>query len=275
MILKYNFSINLDMNFEEYLFSIGVSPHQNIIVHSSFSKIKSAFPFIQPDTIIDVLKIIITNTGSIIFPTFTYCFKKTSGNYEVFDRSESKSKVGLMSETFRLSDGVIRTSSPTHSFGLWGEVTNYIDENNSPESPLGEGSVVDWLTHQQNSFVLMLGTDFSSLTYGHYLETVAKVPWYDYSPWDYMNVLPIGVSTNGEQKLKEIPGCAKSFVNFEKYLLNRNIIKKHIYNELQTYLISIKLLYEEGLVYFSNNYENHLCRKNTCKACDSRREIFL
>ena len=67
----------------------------------------------------------------------------------------------------------------------------------------------------QIHYVLMLGTDFSSLTYGHYIEIQAKVPWFDFSPWDYLNVLPIGVSIKGEQKLKEIPGCAKSFVTLK------------------------------------------------------------
>ncbi len=193
----------------------------------------------------------------------------------MFDRLNSKSKVGLLSETFRLSEGVIRTSSPTHSFALWGNVTNYIDENNSPESPLGKGSVLDWLTHQPDSFVLMLGTDFSSLTYGHYLEVAAKVPWYDYSPWDYMNVLSIGVSVSGEQRLKEIPGCAKGFIKFEEHLLEKNLIKKFGFNGLSSYLISIKLLYDEGIKYFSENYRKLLCPAGTCPACDSRRKKFL
>ena len=194
------------LNIEEYLKYIGLKPSQNIIVHSSFSKINSAFPYLKPEEAIKRLKEIITSSGSIIFLTFTYCFKKSLGEYEIFDRMNSKSKVGLLSETFRLSDSVVRTSSPTHSFGLWGKILNYIDEDNSPESPLGKVSVMQWFSDQSNSFVLLLGTDFSTLTYVHYLEIEAKVPWYDFSPWDFMNVLPIGVSIRGEQKLKEIPG---------------------------------------------------------------------
>lgn len=263
------------MKFKDCLTSLNLSSRQNIIVHSSFSKIKNAFPDITPEESISALKDIVTEVGSIIFPAFTYCFKKSSGEYDIFDSLNSKSKVGLLSERFRMSDGVIRTSSPTHSFALWGKIKNEIDETNSPESPLGKESVMDWLNTHANSYVLMLGTDFSSLTLGHYLEFVTKVPWYNYSPWDYMNVLPIGVSTNGEQKLKEIPGCAKGFLNFEKYLLDKNKIQKHIYRDLTTYFISIKLLYDEGLVYFSNYYEDLLCRRNTCPACDSRRKKFL
>jgi aminoglycoside 3-N-acetyltransferase len=263
------------MNFNDYLNIIGLKMDFNIIVHSSFRKIKNAFPDLTPEDSIYALKKLITKNGSIIFPSFTYCFKKTSGDFEVFDNATSKSKVGLLSERFRMSNEVIRTTSATHSFALWGKIKDDIDETNSPDSTLGKESVLDWLNNRSPSYVLMLGTDFSSLTYGHYLEIEAKVPWFDYSPWDYMNVLPIGVSIDGEQKLKEIPGCAKGFVNFEKYLLDKNIIQKHVYRDLSAYFISIKLLYDEGLVYFSNYYENLLCRKNTCPACDSRREKFL
>lgn len=266
---------NKKLNFEKYLNYIGLHPSANIIVHSGFNRIQSVFPEITPNKVIDIIKKIITPSGSIVYPAFTYCFKKSFGGYEKFDREDSKSKVGLLSETFRLSKGGIRTSSPTHSFVLWGKITIDIDEYNSPESSLGKGSVLEWLTNHSNSFVLILGTDFSSLTYGHYLEIAAKVPWFDFSPWDYMNVLPIGVSIAREQKLKEIPGCAKSFINFEKYLTENKIIDKLIYKSLESYLIPIELLYKEGTKYFKNNYETLLCPKGTCPACDSRRTRFL
>lgn len=266
---------NKKLNFEKYLNNIGLHPSTNIIVHPGFNRIHSVFLKITPNKVIDVIKEIITPSGSIIFPTFTYCFKKSSGDYEIFDRAKSKSKVGLLSETFRLSNDVIRTSSPTHSFGLCGRIKNNIYETNSPESPLGKGSVMEWLTHNSDSYVLMLGTDFSSLTYGHYLEIAAKVPWFDFSPWDYMNVLPIGVSIAREQKLKEIPGCAKSFTNFEKYLLEKKLINNYEYEGLSSYFISIKLLYDEGIKFFSNHYDRLLCPGNICPACDSRRKKFL
>lgn len=254
---------------------LGISKGIKIVVHSSLKKINSAFPHIKPIQLINYLKEIVTTSGSIIFPTFTYCFKKSSDDYEIFDRAKSKSKVGLLSEIFRLSDDVIRTSSPTHSFALWGRITNDIDETNSPESPLGKESVMEWLTHNPDSYVFMLGTDFSAFTYGHYLEIEAKIPWYDFSPWDYMNVLPVGVSINGEQKLKEIPGCAKSFVNFEKYLLEKKLIKKYEYEGLSSYFISIKLLYDEGIKFFLKQFDKLLCPVNTCPACDERRRKFL
>lgn len=175
-----------------------------------------------------------------------------------------------MSEAFRLSKDVIRTSSPTHSFAIWGKIKLFIDSNNSPASPLGEGSVLDWLAKINNSFVLMLGTDFSSLSFCHYLEIVYKVPWYDYSPWDYLNILNVGVSIDSEQELKEIPGCSRSFTSFEKNLIQKGKLKPFIYKSLSSYLIPIELLINEGKYFFENKYLNLLCSEGSCYSCDSR-----
>lgn len=265
----------VNSEFRSFLIKLGLNESSHIIVHSSFNRINSVFPEIKPNEVINILQERITSSGSIIFPTFTYCFQRSTGDYEMFDRTNSKSKVGLLSETFRLSKDVIRTSSPTHSFALWGEVTKEIDVHNSPQSPLGNGSILEWLTNKSNSYVLMFGTDFSSLTYGHYLEIKAKVPWFNFSPWDYMNVLPIGVYIEGEQILKEVPGCAKSFVNFESYLLDKKLINKYVYEGLSAYFISIKLLFDEGMRFFCEHFEKLLCVKDTCPACDSRRRKFL
>ena len=259
---------------ESFLRNIGLASSQHVILHSSFKKIKEAFPEIEIADFISILKTIITKEGSIIIPAFTYCFKKSEGETEIFEREISKSKVGAVSEVFRKDPETVRTSSPTHSFSLWGKVKEEISFANSPKSPLGKNSVLDWLAAVKNSYVLMLGTDFNSFTFGHFLEVKAKVPWYNYSPWDYLNVLPAGISTNGEQELIELPGCSKSFVNFENYLISNNLISKHEYDGLNSYFISIELLLEKGIPYFRNHYKNLLCKEGTCRACDSRRTKF-
>ncbi len=252
--------------------SFGLEKGQHIIVHSSFRNIKQAFPETRIETMIEALKETITENGSLIMPAFTYCYKKSKGDYQIFDRKNSKSRVGAVSEVFRNSENVIRTSSPTHSFSLWGKAARRIDKNKSPSSPLGKNSVLDWLTNQDNSFVLLLGVDFTALSYGHYLEEVAEVPWADISPWDYMNVEKIGVSKNGKQKLKNIPGCSKSFKNFENYLLEKGITVPFNYKNLTGYFISIQKLYNSGLKFFRKSTQELLCPRGTCQACDTRRK---
>lgn len=264
-----------NMNFAQMLDNIGLSRYHNILLHCGYKAIRNSFPGSNASTVISNLKNVIDpRDGSIIMPAFTYCFKKADGSHEVFDRKNSKSKVGYISEEFRKSRDVIRTSSPTHSFSLWGKVTKDITPGNNPESPLGAGSIMEWLSKTKNSYMLMLGTDFTAFTMGHYLEIIANVPWYDYSPWEYMGVKKIGVSNNGEIEFKEVPGCAKPFVEFENYLLENNFIMPFVYGNLRMLYISVETLLKYGKKYFSNSYKNLLCIKGNCKACDSRREKF-
>lgn len=259
------------MNLINFFKNIGIKQGNNVIVHGSFRKLKKQFPnLLMEDFFIDLMEHI-TKSGSIILPTFTYCYKRKDNNFERYDIKNSESKVGALSEFFRKLDSVVRTSSPTHSFALWGKIKKEIPSSNSPESPLGAGSVLEWLSNNDNSYVLLLGTDFTSLSFCHYLEIISQVPWADISPWDYLGVEPYGVSINNEQKLKELPGCSKPFINFQNYLLKKNLIKNLNNTTLETYYISIELLLEQGLYFFTNHLDELLCPEKTCQACDTRR----
>ena len=257
-----------------YFKSLGLRQRHHVLLHSSFRKIRSAFPGISIEALIKTIKEIITPNGSLIMPAFTYCFEKSTGDHEIFDQQNSPSKVGAVSEVFRNMPGVIRTASPTHSFSFWGEIKKAIDTTNSPESPLGEGSVLDWLAKKSSSCILLLGADFSAMSFGHYLEIKAPTPWADFSPWDYMHVKKVGVSKNGRQPLREVPGCAKAFVNFEQELVSRGLIQPISQAGLTSYYVSVELLLREGMPYFRNHPERLLCAFGSCPACDVRRDNF-
>lgn len=258
-----------------YLDDLGLESGMHVMMHAGFRAVKSVFHDAAIEDLLEALRNRLSGGGSLIMPAFTYCFKKTSGTYERFDRQRSPSKVGAVSEVFRQSAGIVRTASPTHSFSLWGAVQEEIGSDNAPESPLGEGSVLDWLTQKQGSYILMLGVGFRALSYAHYIEVMTPVPWADLSPWSFLNVEKTGVSTKGEQPLKEVPGCSKGFVTFETFLTAREIIKP-IYREyLRSYVIPVDLLYRQGISYFSTYPERLLCPPGTCKACDVRWHDYM
>lgn len=260
---------------DSFLKNIGIDRGQNIIVHASFRSILNAFPGINAAVFLSSIQNIIGSDGSLIIPAFTYCFQKTMIDNDRFNRENSASKVGFISEYFRGMPMVIRTSSPTHSFSLWGNVSRYIHFSNSPESPLGNDSALSWLTSQPNSYIFMIGCNFSSMSFLHHLEIIYDVPWKDFFPWTYMNVIPVGISISGEQKLKEVPGCSKSFVNFEKYLLENELIFQYKVNNTSCYYLSIKKLIKDAEYFFKTRFLNLLCEKGSCKACDSRRDFYI
>ncbi len=267
-------SRNLVAAYPDFFKTVELQKGQHVMLHSAFRQIRKAFPHTRIKDMLAALQAIITPAGSLIMPTFTYCFKKSQGYHDVYDPIQSPSKVGAVSEVFRKMPAVVRTASPTHSFALWGEICHHISSDNAPQSPLGKNSVLDWLTAQPNTFILLLGADFSSLSYLHYLEVKAPVPWHDYSPWDYMHVEKTGVSVHGEQKLKQIPGCARSFTHFEQYLIHQNLISKKTFRELTYYFIPVKLLYAAGIPYFRKYPHKLLCPGKSCPACQARRSAY-
>jgi aminoglycoside 3-N-acetyltransferase len=262
-------------NLSSFVRSLGLDEGQHVIVHVSFRRVRSTFPYLTIEELIGALQDTVTPLGSIIIPTFTYCFKRTDGTSTIFNRTETPSVVGGVSEVFRQMSGVVRTSSPTHSFGLWGKAANGISSDNNPTSPLGEGSVLDWLVRQPDSCVLMLGTNFSSLSLGHYIETKTPVPWANYSPWPNGDCANVGVSEAGETPLREVPRCSKQFVAFEEYLLARGLLHRQKAEALHAYCFPTRLLLSEGLRFFQEHARELLCPAGECELCDARREKFL
>ncbi len=262
-------------NVKAFLVESGISPGMHLMMHSSFRNIRQAFPGILIEQLIGVIMDILTSDGSLLMPVFTYCFKKSQGDYEIFDRKETPSKVGAVSEVFRKMPGVVRTAAPTHSFALWGAVTKELDETNAPASPLGKGSPAEWLARQDNSYILLLGTDFTALSFGHFLEIKAGLPWADYNPWGYMHVDKKGVSMKGEQELIEIPGCSKSFRNLQHYLDDNNYLDAFVRDGLICYLVSVQTLQNQGLAFYKQYPEQLLCKPETCPACDARWKFYI
>ncbi|MCI0493464.1 hypothetical protein L0Z72_00535, partial [candidate division KSB1 bacterium] len=78
----------------------------------------------------------------------------------------------------------------------------------------------------------------------------------------------------GRQPLREVPGCAKAFVNFEAELVSRGLIQPFRQTELTAYFFPVELILMEGLPYFLKHSERLLCPPGSCQACDAR-HLFI
>lgn len=260
------------MGLDDYLTNIGVKEKDVLILHSSYKKIRNVFKC-SIESIIDTLQKLITPHGSLIIPSFTYCLKKKGNTGEVFNRLNSSSKNGAVSEAFWKMENVIRTSSPTHSFALWGNITNYIDYSNNPSSPLGKGSVLEWMSNQNNSSVLLIGCDFSSVSFIHYLEEFYGLEYIEKFAWEYLQLEAIGVSADGEFNLMNVPGCSKSFINYENYLSSKKLIKRNTYKGIEAGYIPLQLLMKHFQNFIKEDSFGLLCNTDDCLCCKTRRMI--
>ncbi len=260
----------MESNVLRFLKESGIEPGFHVVLHGSFSRIRQATDCDSPELFLRILTQYLTTQGSLIIPSFTYTFKGNK-NGEVFNPDHSIPKTGVISEVFRKMDGVRRTYSPTHSFCIWGYFNQLIRHDISPESPLGWGSPLSYLLGNKDSHILMLGTDFSSLSFIHFLEVYFNLGYVNIFPWRHVGIEPVGVSVWGEQKLNEVPGCSKSFTNLELSLEDDGYYVSHDYNGMIYKLINVR-----GLLFFStsfmkDHYRSLLCIDQDCRACSYRR----
>ena len=156
------------------LVGLGVARGDAVLVHSSFD----AFEGFQgkPTDVLTELQQLVGRSGLLLMPTMT--FSGTAVDYAranpVVDLARVPSRMGLLTEMFRRSPGVVRSVHPTHPVAIWGDDANLVAKDHYlAVTPCGAGSPFDALRKRQGKIVL-LGTDIGVLTYYHLLEELLE-----------------------------------------------------------------------------------------------------
>ncbi|MFC2176574.1 AAC(3) family N-acetyltransferase, partial [Bacteroidota bacterium] len=108
----------------------GIQKGDALFIHSSLK----GLGYIENGaiTVIEALKQVVTEEGTLIFPTFTIkgsMYETLSDETLVFDPKSSASTVGYITNQFLKSGNVYRSLHPTHSVAAWGKHAEYITSN--------------------------------------------------------------------------------------------------------------------------------------------------
>src|SRR2546423_6651563 len=102
------------------LLGVGVVPGDVLMVHSAFDSFRGFQG--SPMDVIRTLQEVVGVEGALMMPTIP--FRGTAVEYAlgdpVFDVRQTISRMGLITELFRRSSGVVRSIHPTHSVAVWG-----------------------------------------------------------------------------------------------------------------------------------------------------------
>lgn len=114
--------------------SLGIKAGDNVIVHSSLSKI--GYVEGGSKTVIDALLEVIGEEGTLLFPTspantYQYYYMKSN---PVFDVLHSPSQMGAISEYFRKQEGVVRSFHPLEPVCAKGPLANYFTKDHFSQS---------------------------------------------------------------------------------------------------------------------------------------------
>ncbi|AJC85230.1 aminoglycoside N(3)-acetyltransferase [Campylobacter peloridis] len=208
--------------------------------------------------IIDCFFEVIGSEGTLIMPTFTYSFCDN----KVYDKLNSKTKIGVLNEFFRKLPGVKRTNDPLFSFAVKGAKEKlFLKETNSC---FGEDSVFDILT-QQNAKLVLFGGRHVDHSYIHYIEEYMKVSYRFYK-----NFSGLIIDENGNKTNKNIMYyCRHLDMNSEtsidsilKMLIQNNNIRSENFANAEISIIDTKRFFDSGTKILAKNEKALLKQEN-------------
>jgi len=156
----------------EQLSDVGVARDGILFVHSSLSSIGNIEGGVNG--FLDAL-CTVKAQGTLAMPAHSW--RAVNSGSRTFSVLDTPSCVGLTCETFRLLDGVKRSLHPTHSIAALGRDADWLSQGHEDAaSPCGDGTPYEKLV-EKSAQVLFVGTDLSSNTLFHTIETLAALPY--------------------------------------------------------------------------------------------------
>ncbi len=161
---------------------IGIKKDDSVLVHSSLSKI--GFVDGGAETVVNALFECVGENGTLLFPTFSASGRNKTylEQNPYFDRKNTPSQMGIITEYFRKLNDVFRSFHPTDSVCAKGRLAEYYTNSHFGQlTPYNEYSPFRKLC-LMNGKILMLGTTLNgACTNLHTLEDAVdfKFPVYD------------------------------------------------------------------------------------------------
>lgn len=148
---------------------LGITPGDVLMVHSAFDR----FLGFQggPVDVIRTLQEVVGPTGTLMMPTIP--FRGTAVEYALgnplFDVQRTVSRMGLLTEAFRRSPGVVRSIHPTHSVAVWGNRADVIVAGHErADTPCGRQTPYEKLLEYDGK-ILLAGVPENTMTFCYFM----------------------------------------------------------------------------------------------------------
>lgn len=244
----------------EDLTRIGIKKGAVLAVHigyKSIGRVKGG-----PQTVVDALMESVTETGTLLMPVFNSLTNGTT------DLRTAPSCVGIVTEFFRKTAGVIRSDNPTHSCAIWGKDARKIADTHLHTTQLGENTPFHEIAKRDGT-VLHMGCEFNSCSIVHVAEVLAKVPYltvgypgYE-SPIKYINPL-------GHEKVfnsDENPGDGSGFRVVQWEMDRRGLLNHGMIGEAKSFWAKGTQIIDLTLEMLKRDPAALLCHNSHCMVC--------
>jgi len=149
----------------------GIKPGDTLMVHSSWLAMNGFRG--KPADMVTALKQLVGPDGLLVMTSMPYhnmSSEQWLARGKPLDLKRSPSMMGMLSEVFRRSEGVLRSASPTHPLLAWGrDARTFIQGHELTEYAFGPASPFAKLLYQ-NAWLLCIDAPFSTITFTHFVE---------------------------------------------------------------------------------------------------------
>lgn len=251
--------------------AIGVREGDLLVVHSSFKSL--GLGGASPSDVIRTLIESIGREGTLMMPTFTYCY---SGIWSVkpFDPATTPSVfMGVLPETLRAYPGALRSTSPTYSVAAYGKHASALTENKENAGGLGPGSSFEDAC-RLGAKILLIGVGNNRNSMIHYAEYTSGLPICDIPYREFWGRTAL-VERDGEAvevPLKpDFPGCSANFGKADEFLVERNLLKHGSIGSTTGYLLDARKMVDAIAEQLRKQPDWLLCESISCEPCQIKR----
>jgi len=240
-----------------------------VIIHSSMKEIGRVQDGTK--TTVAAIKEVITPAGTVVMPALSS--PQPDGRFYM---AKTPSRVGLVTEVFRVSEGVKRSKHPTHSICAWGKRADEVLAGHEKTSGAGVGSPLHRAT-DAGADVLMIGCDLRTCTLVHVSEAIVRTPYLGkvgYPGYDRTWTL---VDYDGSETVfppKDSPGDGNGFVSVQKELDKRGLLKRCKFGSADCLKFSGKDCLDIAVELLQKDPAAVLCDNPKCAVCPRSKEII-
>ena len=244
---------------------LGIKRGDILAVHSSLKSM--GYVDGGAETVIAALKEAVGPSGTIIMPVF-------SKPVDIFVARDECCTTGTVPETFRKSNGTLRSLHPTHSVAAWGKHAHDIVREHQLLQALGVNSPFHRLA-KHGGKVLMVGVPYTRASIVHVAESIAKVPYQNVFYPGYKRETMV-IAANGKRfKYTPVdnPGDSSAFGVVEELLKSEGKLVQGKIGEASCTIALGKDILKASLAVMAKDGAGLLCRKPECVVCSRRRAI--
>lgn len=239
---------------------LGLAAGDTVVVHSSlrsFGEVDGG-----ADAVVDAILDVLGSSGTLVVPTF---------NFEpgVWDRANTRSIVGAITEAVRARPDAIRSNNPTHSVAAIGPLADVITEDHEKVNPFARGSAL-YKALQARGKILQLGVTHTTNSTIHVAEEIAQVPYLERQRC--VGILKPDGSV--VQKWIRRPGCSQGFDAIDELLYERDQINEVMIGKCKARLMSARDVVDAAIEMLKSDSASLLCNRPDCGICAESRAMI-